>query len=423
MNIKHRKTCRICGNSNLKEIIDLGYQNLQGSFLKEGRGRTSLRKIPNKIVRCDVSKNENACGLVQTLNTIPPKIMYSNYWYESNISKTMRDHLKLIVDKSLKFIPSPKRVLDIAMNDGTLLLNYNDGIELFGVDPSDITKKAKEKYPQIKIYNDLFPCQEMQKDCLEGTFDIITSIACFYDLDNPLDFCLNIEKLLSAKGVWIFEMAYLIDILENLCYDTFCSEHLSHYHLAPIEHLLNQAGLRLVFAETNDINGGSLCCYAVRNNNFDYDNEERSAALMELRFKEFDLALDEDKVYEDFKNRVVAQKYELVKFVNEEIIKKKKTLHLYGASTKVNTLLGYCFGEDINKYIQYAAERSPEKYGAETLSGIKIISEDESRAMNPDYYLVGPWHFKREILQRETDAINSGIKFIFPLPKFSIEGK
>jgi hypothetical protein len=422
MNIKHRQSCRICGNTHFKEVIDLGYQNLQGSFLKEGKGQTSLRKIPNKIVRCDVSKNENACGLVQTLNTIPPKIMYSNYWYESNISKTMRDHLKSVVDKALEFIPSPKRVLDIAMNDGTLLLNYNQNIELYGVDPSDITKKVKEKYPHIKIYNDLFPCQEMQKDNLNGTFDIITSIACFYDLDNPLDFCVNINKLLSNDGVWIFEMAYLVDIIDNLCYDTFCSEHLEHYHLAPVEYLLEQAGMRLVYAETNDINGGSVCCYAVKNNNFRYDNEQRSSALMSLRFKEFDMALDDDKVYEDFKNRIVAQKYELVKFVNEEIIKNKKTLHLYGASTKVNTLLGYCFGDDISKYIKYAAERSPEKYGAETLSGIKIVSEEESRSMKPDYYLVGPWHFKKEIVEREKDAINNGIKFIFPLPKFEVIG-
>jgi hypothetical protein len=420
MNIKYRQSCRICGNNNLTEIIDLGYQHLQGSFLKEGKGQTSLRKIPNKIVRCDVSKQENACGLVQTHHTIPPKIMYSNYWYESNISLTMRNHLKLIVDKALEIVPSPKRVLDIAMNDGTLLLNYNKNIELYGIDPSDITGNIKVQYPHIKIYNDLFPCLEMEKDNLQNSFDIITSIACFYDLDDPLDFCLNINKFLSDDGIWIFEMAYLPFIIENLCYDTFCSEHLEHYHLAPIEFLLNKVGMRLIFAELNDINGGSICCYAVKNNNFKYDTLARTKAVMDLRFKEFDLALDESKIYEDFKNRIVAQKYELVKFMNEEVINKKKIVHLYGASTKINTLLGYCFGDDILKYIQYAAERSPEKYGAQTLSGIKIISEEESKKLKPDYYLVGPWHFKQEIISREKETIKNGIKFIFPLPKMEI---
>jgi len=423
MNIKYRQTCRICGNPNLTEIIDLGYQHLQGSFLKQGKGQTSLRKIPNKIVRCDVSKKENACGLVQTAHTIPPKIMYSNYWYESNISQTMRDHLKNITEKALKIIPNPKKVLDIAMNDGTLLLNYKEGIELYGVDPSDITTKVKQKYTNIKIYNDLFPCAEMEKDKLEKSFDIITSIACFYDLDDPLDFCLNVNKFLSDDGIWIFEMAYLPFIIDNLCYDTFCSEHLEHYHLAPVEYLLDKAGLRLIYAELNDINGGSICCYAVKKSNFKYDSEDKTKALMNLRFKEFDLALDESKIYEDFKNRIVAQKYELVKFFNEEVIKNKKTVHLYGASTKVNTLLGYCFGDDILKYIQYAAERSEEKFGSKTLSGIEIISEKESRKLEPDYYLVGPWHFKREILNREKEALVQGIKFIFPLPKFEVIGQ
>ena len=98
----------------------------------------------------------------------------------------------------------------------------------------------------------------------------------------------------------------------------------------------------------------------------------------------------------------------------------KKVIHIYGASTKLNTILGCC--EIGSNLIQYAAERSPEKWGGETLSGIKMISEEESRAMKPDYYLVGPYHFKKEILEREKDMLVQGTKFIFPLPEIEIVG-
>jgi hypothetical protein len=96
-----------------------------------------------------------------------------------------------------------------------------------------------------------------------------------------------------------------------------------------------------------------------------------------------------------------------------------KKVHIYGASTKGNTILQWC---DIDKnLIDFAAERNPDKYGAMTLgTEIPIISEAESRAMNPDYYLVLPWHFKEEFLEREKDAIQKGTKFIFPVPNIEI---
>jgi hypothetical protein len=422
MNIKHRTTCRICGNTNLTEIIDLGSQYLQGSFIKPDRPLVSYRKIPNKIIRCNTKDNENACGLVQTAHTIPPEIMYSNYWYESGISSTMRSHLHSIVNKAIEFVPEPKMVLDIAMNDGTLLQNYppNQNIQFYGVDPSDITRKNIDKLKNITVINELFPSTTLEKVICDKKFDIITSIACFYDLDDPKTFCKSINNILSDDGIWIFEMAYLPFIIENLCYDTFCSEHLEHYHLAPIEHLLKECGLKLVYAETNSINGGSICCYATKIHSQQHNTIDRELSLIKLRIAEFDLCLDENDIYLNFEKRVSVQKLELLKFFDEQIISKNKTVHLYGASTKINTLLGYCFGDSIVKYIQYASERSPEKYGAKTLSGIQILSEEESRNMKPDYYLVGPWHFKQEILEREKNTINSGVSFIFPLPKLEI---
>ena len=99
--------------------------------------------------------------------------------------------------------------------------------------------------------------------------------------------------------------------------------------------------------------------------------------------------------------------------------KSGKKIHCYGASTKGNVLLQYF--KLNNKIIDFAAERNKNKYGLYTPgTKIKIISEALSRFHKPDYYLVLPWHFKREILIRERKIRRKGTKFIFPLPNLEI---
>lgn len=412
MNIKHRQTCRICGNPNLKEIIDLKKQYFQGSFVKEGIQNPPFRKTPNLIVRCDTSKNENACGLIQTKHTIPPQILYSNYWYQSGISHTMRNHLKDIVDNALKITKiNNGKVLDIASNDNTLLRNYSSNFIKYGIDPSDIAGKQTDK--DINVINDLFPSVHLK----EKNFDIITSIACFYDVEEPKKFALEIKKILNSNGIWIFEVAYWPSMLDNLSYDSIVNEHIIHYHLAPLEIMLNDINLKIFNAHKTTTNGGSIMVYACHEDCKDYDSENNRKNLINLRINEFDAELDEEKTYDEFRKKVEKQKIDLLNLLNK-IKSENKSIHIYGASTKLNTILNFCdIGKDL---IQYAAERSPEKWGAKTISGIELISEEESRNMRPDYYLVGPYHFKEEILKREEEIRKNGTKFIFPLPKLEI---
>lgn len=412
MHIKYRQSCRICGNPFLKEVIDLGEQFFQGSFMKDEIPNPPLRKTPNLVVRCDTSKNENACGLIQTKHTIPPKILYVNYWYQSGISHTMRNHLKGIVDTALSITKLKQgKVLDIASNDNTLLRNYPNHFSKYGIDPSDIAKKQKDK--DIVLINDLFPTNSLK----EEDFNIITSIACFYDIENPKSFSLEIKRILSKTGIWVFEVAYWPSMIKNLSYDSIVNEHIIHYHIAPLEMMFEEVGLKIFNAHKTSTNGGSVMVYVCNKECDLYDSEEYSKNLINLRMEEFNSALDEESTYEVFRQKVFAHKHELKNLI-QNLNSENKTIHIYGASTKLNTILGFC---DIDtNLIKYAAERSPEKCGAKTISGIKIVSEEESLAMNPDYYLVGPYHFKEEIIKREKTSIEKGIKFIFPLPKIEI---
>lgn len=362
-------------------------------------------------------RDEKACGLLQMEHTVPPSILYSSYWYRSGTNQTMRDHLKGVVSESLEtLVGPPSLVLDIGCNDGTLLSYYDSGIPKFGVDPSDIG--AEVNLPNTTVIRDLFPSAELSKQLEERRFDLITAIAMFYDLESPVDFCKGIAQCLSANGLWTFEMSYMPSMLKKCSYDTICHEHLEYYSLAVIERVLASAEMKLVRAELNESNGGSIRCYATHQNCFDYKNIEWARKISELREQEFEMALDSERPYRHFQDRINVHREELSQLL-WSLKRDGKRIHIYGASTKGNTILQWC-GID-NRLVDCAAERNPDKFGAKTLgTEIPIVSEAESRQLKPDYYLVLPWHFRKEFVEREKETLANGTGLIFPLPHIEV---
>jgi SAM-dependent methyltransferase len=416
MHVVHRKTCRVCGSAALTSVIDLGEQYIQGAFFKPGKPEPPMRKIPTSLVRCDPTRDERACGLLQMEQTLPPEILYSVYWYRSGTNQTMRNHLRGIAEEAAALVRKPQaRVLDIGCNDGTLLGYYPADFVKFGVDPSDA---AREIRGDVTVVRDLFPSGELADTIGGQRFDIITSIAMFYDLEDPVGFVEHIRKHVAPEGLWILEMSYMPGMLKMCSYDTICHEHLEYYSLSAIEFVLRKAGMKLVRAVLNDINGGSIRCYATPGEHFGLKSAEFDRGLAELRKAEFDMALETDRPYADFQNRVNIHRHELTTLVRR-LKAEGKTIHVYGASTKGNTMLQFC-GLD-NTVIDCAAERNPDKYGARTLgTNIPIVSEAESRAKRPDYYLVLPWHFREEFLERERELLDQHVGMIFPLPSVEI---
>jgi hypothetical protein len=224
--------------------------------------------------------------------------------------------------------------------------------------------------------------------------------------------------VLSPDGLWCFEMSYMPTMLSLTSYDTICHEHLEYYSLAVIDRILRDAELRLVNVGLNASNGGSLRCFATHSGNLRFVRDEFTQGIRTLQQQELELELDTDKPYRLFQERSNTHKAELHGLL-EQLRAEGRKIHVYGASTKGNTILQWC---DIDhRLIDVAAERNPDKYGARTLgTDIPIVSESESRAMKPDYYLVLPWHFRTEIVERESAMLAGGVGLIFPLPKIEI---
>jgi len=409
--MKKINKCRICDSKDIKKVIDLGNQYLTGSFPKSIKEK--ITKGPLKLFLC------KDCSLLQLSHSYDLNQMYGeNYGYRSGLNKSMISHLKKKSYKLKKYINNKDIILDIGSNDGTLLNHYNKkNIKKIGIDPT--IEKFKKFYKKNTILiNDFFSYRIFNR-YVSKKAKLITSIAMFYDLESPIKFANDIQKVLDEKGIWHFEQSYMPTMLKNNSYDTICHEHIEYYSLNVILNILNKVGMKILDCEINDINGGSIAITAVKKNN---PNKTQNIRLINnLLKKEKKMKFDKIIAYKIFDKKIKKSRERIIKLLNTFKNNNKLVLG-YGASTKGNVILQYC---NINKkLIPFIAEVNKDKFNKFTPgTKIKIISEKKAKLLKPDYFFVLPWHFKKMIIRKEIDYIKSGGKLIFPLPEIQIVNK
>ena len=415
-----RQTCRACGSSALSPVISLGEQFLASNFAISEEFPPVDRPIPLEVVRCDPERDERACGLVQLRHTVPSDLMYSSYGYRSGINATMTRHLGEIARGLERRIglKAGDLVVDIGANDGTLLLQYETkGAEYVGFEPSNI--EPAEPTPQLRFIRDYFSAEALFRALGEKKARIVTSIAMFYDLEQPNTFVADVARILADDGLWVLELSYLPSMLEKVSFDTICHEHLEYYSLASLERLLAAHGLQVADATLNDSNGGSIrAAVCHRGSRHGQHTREVRARLYALKRREFEMKLDSGETYRTFAAGAERIRHELAALLLK-LRAGGKTIYGYGASTKGNVILQYC--GITREHVTAIADRNPAKWGSSTVgTRIPIISEDEMRQANPDYLLVLPWHFMQEFKQREEAFLACGGRFIVPVPRVEI---
>ena len=402
-------SCRICKSRNLIEVLSLGEQYLTGVFPKSVD--ENITRGPLDLVFC------SDCGLLQMKQSYSLDEMYgNNYGYRSGLNKSMVNHLtqKILTLQKFVNLSEDDLVIDIGSNDATSLKAYTVKCRKVGIDPTGL--KFKKYYTDdITLIPDFFSAEKFKSVFKDKKAKIITSIAMFYDLENPLLFVEDCSNCLAADGIWHFEQSYMPSMLRTNSYDTICHEHLEFYSFKVVKDMLESKGLRIVDVAMNAVNGGSFAVTVCKK---EAPYKSNLPIINWMLRQEKDLLLETPKPYRDFEERVYRHRSNLKSLI-EALVSDGKKIIGYGASTKGNVLLQFC-GLN-NKHIPYIAEVNQDKFGAFTPgTNIPIISEDEALAMKPDYLLVLPWHFKNSILEREKEYLQNGGKFIFPLPEIEI---
>ena len=353
--------------------------------------------------------------------------MYRQYWYRAGISDTMRKELEQIAisTTSLARMKPGDIIIDTGCNDGTMFSFLDTNLVRIGFDPAKNDYATHSRKHANLIIEDYFTATAYKKSKYgKRKAKAITSIAMFYDLEDPHSFVRDIYQVLDDDGLWVIQMSYMPLMLKQLAFDNICHEHIEYYSLTSFKYLLERHGFTIVDCQLNDINGGTFRVYARKRkaNPFTFAStpyrdvaEFRVQSLLE---HEKTLGLDKPATYRRFYASLVALKKKTVAFITKEKAR-GKTIWGYGASTKGNTLLQW-YGLD-HTLIDAIAERSPAKFGLKTAgTNIPIYSEVDMRRARPDYLLVLPWHFINEFREREKQFLERGGKFIVPCPKFEI---
>ena len=401
--------CRAGGGSDLVSVLNLGSQELTGVF-----PRTQDQHVtsgPLELVWAPRS------GLLQLAHSFDASEMYGeNYGYRSGLNQSMVRHLTSKISHLEKYVDLKPgdAVLDIGSNDATSLKAYQtSSLRRIGIDPTGA--KFRQYYTDdIALVPDFFTAANY-RSVEKKPAKIVTSIAMFYDLEDPVAFARDIASILADDGVWHFEQSYLPSMLRMTSYDTICHEHLEYYSLGVVQNIVAAAGMKVVDVTMNAVNGGSFAVTAAK---ISSPRKPNSAVIDWLLGQEDRMGLNTPRPYREFEERVFRHRQDLQRLIGALNADGKKVLG-YGASTKGNVVLQFC--GFTAKDMPAIAEVNPDKFGSFTPgTRIPIVSEKEAHAMNPDYFLVLPWHFKDGILQREKDYMARGGKFIFPFPEIEI---
>lgn len=402
--------CRICQNTALEVVLNLGEQKLTGFFPRTRE--TEVLGGPLELVRCVPS--ETTCGLLQLRHSFPLNAMYGdNYGYRSGLNQSMITHLNETV-AALTQIAQPQPgdlIIDIGSNDGTLLRSYGPGFELTGIDP--VAAKFLSFYPpEIKVITEFFTPELWLEKFGTRKAKIISSIAMFYDIEAPQGFVDTIAGALAPEGIWHFEQSYMPLMIENLAYDTVCHEHLEYYALRQIRWMLDRAGLKIIRLDPSDVNGGSLAVTAALKTS---SYPEAIADIARLTTAEEDAGYESMEPFRTFHDRV----FEHRDILRQEVARLRAEGHRlvgYGASTKGNVVLQFC--EFTPDDIPMIGEVNPDKFGSFTPgTKIPIVSEADMHAANPEILMVLPWHFRTNTIKREAAFLAQGGRLLFPLPK------
>lgn len=409
-------TCRVSGEK-LSLLLDLG--NLYVSDFLPAPDPLAARS-PLTLGWSPASR------LVQLTHTFDQPQLYRHYWYRSGTNELMRRELRDLVETACRWaLPRPgEAVLDIGANDGTLLSCYPEGLFRVAVDPA--LNLAEECRPHCEVHlADFFSAEAVRGAAGSRQYQIVTSIAMFYDLPDPVGFAREVASLLAKEGVWVLQLSYTPLMVIQNAFDNIGHEHLEYYTLASLIPILQAAELTVAAAEVNPTNGGSLRL-VIRHQNQElrapgYLQDVGRVQFSALKTWERREGYDEPVVFHRFTERI----HDLRDRTRETLMNLRgegKTVLGYGASTKGNTLLQwYGIGPD---WIPAIADRQPGKKGLVTAgSWIPIISEAEMRAWRPDVLFVLPWHFLNGFLQREAEFLDRGGQFLVPLPELQLVGR
>lgn len=408
-----KKVCAFCDSRDLDLIIDFGKVALAGAFLKQNEFEREV-KYSQKLKYC---KN---CFAMQIVDVVSPDILFQDYFYFSSSIRTLQAHFQTYAEEMIdRFLSHPgAKVLEFGCNDGVLLKPFatSDIDTVIGVDPAtNVIEKIQDS--NIVCINDYFNNAVADYIVAEyGSIDLVMANNVFAHIPEINETTSAIKKVLSADGVFVFEVHYMGKVVEELQYDMIYHEHLYYYSLLSLMKHFAKFDMMIFDVKPVPIHAGSVRFYAC---NLDSKWSTPHPSVKKLKRKELERGYDLSSTFSSFGERVNETKF-VLKSLLQTLKDNGKTIVGYGASGRANTILQFCGLTD--KLLDYMIDDAPAKQGYFTPgSHLEIFPSDVLNSNSPpDYILLFAWSFLDEVCKRNVDYLKGGGKIIVPLPEVKI---
>ncbi len=405
-----RSNCRQCNSKNLSIAIKLRETPPANSFVKKSEIAKKQTLYPLNVYFC------NNCSHLQLLDVINPDYLYKKYLYVSGTSPVFVKHFQ----EYFQFIKGNYfdhgLVIDIGSNDGTLLKFFKeDGYEVIGIEPA-------KKIATEAITNGIPTLIEFfSKDLSERILDkyhsvsVVTANNVFAHIDNPTDFLAGVKNLIKeSKGIFIFEVSYLLDVIKDKLFDTIYHEHLDYHSIISFDRFFKRNGFEIINVEHVNSHGGSIrVCTQLIGGKFNISN-----SVLDFIKKEKEFGLDKIEIYYDFNRKINSLGKDLNNLLHT-LKSQGKTIAGYGAPAKATTLMHHFgIGPDTISFIIDDSKWKQSLYSPGM--HIPIVSKNFLKEKRVDYIIILAWNFASSIIENNTDFKSSGGKFIVPLPELKI---
>jgi SAM-dependent methyltransferase len=408
-----KDACRLCRSKDLLFRFALTPTPPANEFLPAPPADGAQDHFPLDVYQC------GDCGHVQLIHCVDPERLFRNYVYVSGTSQVFVNHFAEYAREVISYVPlAPgNRVLDIGANDGTLLSFFQKaGMGVLGIDPArKIAEEATRR--GIPTWPEFFTSQLAERIRREfGAFQVVTANNMFAHADGLPDILDGIAGLLDPKGIFVFEVSYLLDVIERNLFDTIYHEHLSYHSVKPLVSFMKRHGLELVRVQRVDSHGGSIRCYAApRTGGRAIDSSVAQLIAQEEKAGLYDAATY--TAYLDRINRLGAELRELIVRLRKE----GSRVAGFGAPAKATTLM-YQFGLGA-KDLDFIIDDSPLKQGLYSPGRFVPVLDSSvlaDAARRPDYLVILAWNFAEPIIKKNKSYQEAGGRFIVPIPKIQI---
>jgi SAM-dependent methyltransferase len=410
ISVTRRKTCRLCGGGRLELVVPLASTPVAEKYVTREELDRETPVYPLDLHLC------LDCGHVQLLDVVDPEFLFDNYTYESANTRPLVQHFDETAQAAIaRYQPAPNGlVVDVGSNDGSLLRCFlKRGLRVLGIDPArEIAKKATENgIPTIAEFLTPALARRIRKE--HGAAAVVCAFNVFAHADDLGAMADAIREMLAPDGVFIFEVSYLLDVLDGMLLGTIFHEHLSYHSIKPLAAFLRRHGLELIDVQRVSIQGGSIVGTA------QLAGGRHPAAPIVGQLLELERArgLDQPNTLKEFAGQLRKVREELGGLM-ADFKRQGKTIWGYGAARSGTTLISQM---NLGKVITCIVDDSPDKQNKFSPGDhIPILPSTALAAQKPDYVFILAWIHAKRIIENNRAYLGQGGRFILCFPKIQI---